>query len=250
MIGIVVVSHSRPLAEAAVELARQMGGAAAPAIVVAAGADGGLGTDAVEIASAIDAVATDDGVLVVMDLGSAILSAEMALELRASEARVALSPAPFVEGLVSAVVLAAAGAPLDAVLAEMDGALQAKRAQLSAGDTETVGTEGGAAAVEASAVPPVSGDPDASFEAVIVNPSGLHARPAAEFVRTARRYDAEVRVADLASGAAPVSGGSLLALLALGMRTGARVRISATGPQATEALDALRALVEDGFGEL
>lgn len=252
MIGIVVVSHSPALAAAGVDLALQMGGDAPPRIEVAAGtADGGFGTDAVEIAAAIDRAASDDGVLVVMDLGSAILSAEMAREFVQTDARVILSSAPFVEGLVAAVVAAAAGASLDAVAAEIRGALEAKRTQLG-DDAEPAARAGsGPGAGAAGAAPPPAGaDGEAAFEAVIRNPSGLHARPAAAFVRAAGRFDARVQVADLDAGSAPVAGDSLLALMALGVRTGTRVRVSATGAQAQEAVDALRAMVEDGFGEL
>jgi dihydroxyacetone kinase phosphotransfer subunit len=244
MIGIVVVSHSAALASAGVDLALQMGGNAPPRIEVAAGTpDGGFGTDAVEIAAAIDRAASDDGVLVVMDLGSAILSAEMAREFVQTDARVVLSSAPFVEGLVAAVVAAAAGASLDAVIAEVGGALEAKRTQL--GDEAA-----GAPAAVAPARDDTAATDEASFEAVIRNPSGLHARPAAAFVRAAGRFDARVSVADLDAGTAPVAGNSLLALMSLGVRPGTRVRVAASGPQAREAVDELRAMVEDGFGEL
>ena len=73
MIGIVVVSHSRALAEAVVELATQMTPDHGPTVAFAGGAAGGLGTDATEVAEALAAAATSDGVLVLMDLGSAII---------------------------------------------------------------------------------------------------------------------------------------------------------------------------------
>lgn len=246
MIGIVAVSHSRALAEAAVELALQMGGAEPPVVRVAAGGpDGDLGTDAVAIAAAIDEADSGEGVLVLMDLGSAILSAETALEFVSAPERVRLSPAPFVEGLVAAVVTAAGGADLDAVAAEVRGAGEAKRRQLgdddapaSVGPTEDAAPPGDAASAD-----------ERSFEARIVNPSGLHARPAATFVKAASRYDADVRIVDLDAGGDEVSGRSLLALMALGVRQGARVRVSASGPQAQQALDELRTLIDDGFGE-
>lgn len=240
MIGIVAVSHSRALAEAAVHLSLQMGGAEPPAVRVAAGGpDGDLGTDAVAIAAAIDEADSGDGVLVLMDLGSAILSAETALEFVTSPERVRLSPAPFVEGLVAAVVTAAGGAGLEDVAAEVAGAADAKRRQLApaGADSEPMASAG---------EPPGDGR---SFEAVVVNPSGLHARPAATFVKAASRFDADVRIADLDAGSGEVSGRSLLALMALGVRQGARVRVSASGPQAAQALDELRALMDDGFGE-
>lgn len=242
MIGIVVVSHSAPLAQAAVDLARQMGGDTPPIIEIAAGiADDGIGTDAIAIAGAIDRAAGDDGVLVIMDLGSAILSAEMALDFASPKARVVLSAAPFVEGLVAAVVLAAAGADLDAIAGEALGALSAKREQLGAAAPEpttaaTSERDGGAAS-------------DHFFDAVVDNPSGLHARPAALFVKAASRHDADVRLADLDRGGAPVPGRSLIALMALGVRPGSRVRVSASGPDADAALAELRTLFDDGFGE-
>ena len=115
MVGIVVVSHSRRLADAAVELALQMVRGTPPPIEVAAGLDGHvLGTDAARVKEAIDRVASPDGVLVLMDLGSAVLSAELALELRGDtgDCPIVLSDGPIVEGLVAAVALAAAGASL------------------------------------------------------------------------------------------------------------------------------------------
>jgi PTS hybrid protein len=132
-VGLVVVSHSRPLADAAVELARQMLPGRELAIEVAAGTDdGGLGTDAVAISAAITAADTGDGVVVLMDLGSAILSAETALELLDDDVRdrVLLSPAPLVEGLVGAAVVAAGGADRDRVAAEALLGLAPKQAHL------------------------------------------------------------------------------------------------------------------------
>ena len=96
-VGLVVVSHSRPLAEAAVTLARQMLPSAEVAVEVAAGTDdGGLGTDAVAVSAAITAADSGDGVVVLMDLGSAVMSAETALELLDHDVRerVVLSSAP------------------------------------------------------------------------------------------------------------------------------------------------------------
>jgi phosphocarrier protein FPr len=132
-VGIVVVSHSRALADAAVELARQMLPGRELAIEVAAGMDdGSLGTDAMAVATAITAADTGDGVVVLMDLGSAVLSAETALEFLDEDVRerVTLSAAPLVEGLVGAVVVAAGGAGRDQVAAEAARGLAPKEAQL------------------------------------------------------------------------------------------------------------------------
>ena len=132
-VGLVVVSHSRPLADAAVTLARQMLPSAEVAVEVAAGTDdGGLGTDAVAVSAAITAADSGDGVVVLMDLGSAVMSAETALELLDDDVRerVVLSSAPLVEGLVGAVVVAAGGADRDRVAAEALRGLAPKQAHL------------------------------------------------------------------------------------------------------------------------
>ncbi|MCW3050479.1 MAG: dihydroxyacetone kinase, phosphotransfer subunit, partial [Solirubrobacterales bacterium] len=119
MVGLVIVSHSAALAGGVVELARQMGGG--QVVVEPAGgmADGSIGTDVELVYEAIARAAGPDGVLVLMDLGSAVMSAEMAVEMIAAEGgtRVVLSDAPLVEGAVAAAARAGAGAPLDEVAA-------------------------------------------------------------------------------------------------------------------------------------
>ncbi len=133
-VGLVIVSHSRALADAAVVLARGMLPGREITVEVAAGdVDGGLGTDATAIAAAMTAADSGDGVVVLMDLGSAVLSAEMALELIDDDVRerVVLSPAPLVEGLVGAVVTAASGATRTQVAAEALRGLAPKQAHLS-----------------------------------------------------------------------------------------------------------------------
>ena len=136
MIGIVVVSHSRALADAAVELAYEMVPASArPPVRVAAGLDETtFGTDAVAIADAIMAVDSPDGVLVLVDLGSAVLSAQMALEFvdPSVAAHTVVSPGALVEGLIAALVTASTGAALGVVLDEAAAGLLGKQEQLAA----------------------------------------------------------------------------------------------------------------------
>ena len=119
MVGLVIVSHSARLAEGVVELAREMGGDEVP-IEAAGGLDdpeGAIGTDAMRVLAAIQrgGRGADDGALVLMDLGSAVLSAETALDFLAGgqRGRVLLCEAPLVEGAVAAAAAARAGAPLD-----------------------------------------------------------------------------------------------------------------------------------------
>ncbi|MEU1425560.1 dihydroxyacetone kinase phosphoryl donor subunit DhaM [Nocardia sp. NPDC005746] len=131
MIGLVVVSHSRALAEAAVALAAGLLPDQGVAVRIAAGLSAAeFGTDAVAVADAVREADSGDGVLVLMDLGSAVLSAETALDLLESPVRVRLSAAPLVEGLVVALAVAGGGADLETVAREAEGALTAKRSQL------------------------------------------------------------------------------------------------------------------------
>lgn len=251
MIGIVAVSHSARLGEAALELALQMVSGGGVRVEVAAGAgvdaDGEpiLGTDAVAVATAIDALAEDcEGVLVLMDLGSAVLSAELALELRASDVPVRLAPAPFVEGLLAAVVSAAAGGALDLVAEEASAALGAKTGQL---DAAVPDSSPGAPAPTSTASPADSAEADALVRTVRVrNPQGIHARPAALIAEAAAGVD--VRLRRLPDGP-EASAASLTRLLVLGARQGDELELSARGPEALAVLDRLSGLFDDGFGE-
>lgn len=250
MISLVLVSHSRILAQALVGLVRQMA-AEQVRIAIAAGAGddhADFGTDAVEIAEAIQSVDSPDGILVLMDLGSAILSAEMALELLPDDlrARVHFCPAPLVEGAIAAGVQAGLGSSLEACCAEAQQALHHKRVQLGYDSTEPTAAEP-AQAETANA----TGAPAVRAEMVLKlkNLHGLHARPAARFVQTAASFDADILVADLTNSKGPVSARSLNALTTLGAVQHHEIRLSASGPQAAQALQALSRLVEDGFGE-
>lgn len=244
MIGFVVVSHSEALAEAAVDLAMQMIHGEAPPVRIASGADGGFGTDAAAIADAIDALADTDGVLIITDLGSAVLSSELALDLRTSTVPVRISDGPFVEGITAGLVRAATGGGLDEVATEVSSALAAKQAHAPAAsmDAPTPGAASTAAADAAAG--------DVSVDAVLRNPMGLHSRPAALVVKAVGGFDADVSIANLTTGAGPASARSMIGLLALGAGGGATVRISASGPDAAAAVETVRRLVDDGFGEL
>ncbi|HET6870832.1 MAG TPA: phosphoenolpyruvate--protein phosphotransferase [Solirubrobacteraceae bacterium] len=239
MVGIVIVSHSEALAEGVVSLAREMGSPELP--IVAAGGTtepGVLGTDAERVRAAIEEAMSEDGVLVLMDLGSALMSAEFAVELLEDPSgRVMLSEAPLVEGAVAAAAAASGGASLEEVAAEARGALAMKSSQLGVPDDD-------AAPVEAA--PPPAADAEASI--LVRNAIGLHARPAARFVETARGFDAEVRVAKAPDGQ-PVKATSLTNVVALGARFGDTLLVSASGAQADEVVAALQALADEGFGD-
>src|SRR6266480_1322777 len=198
----------------------------------------GLGTDAVRVAEAIERADQGDGVLVLMDLGSAVLSAEMALDMISAErrARVLLTEAPLAEGAVAAAVTAKRGASLEEVAAEARGSLQAKIAHLGTAE------EGGP--VDAG-----SDDDSATVRLEVRNLLGLHARPAARFVQTAGSFDADVTVTNVTTGRGPARGRSLNELATLGVRQGHEVLVAARGAQADEVLAALSALAERDFDE-
>ena len=123
-VGLVVVSHSAKVAEGVVEMAAQM--AAGVRLRAAGGTDeGGIGTDATLIAEAIADADDGDGVLVFADLGSAVLSAQLAIDELVDEqrrARVRIAEAPLVEGAVIAAIQASTGSSLDEVDAAARGA--------------------------------------------------------------------------------------------------------------------------------
>ncbi|MGH9117478.1 MAG: phosphoenolpyruvate--protein phosphotransferase [Acidimicrobiales bacterium] len=246
MVGVVIVSHSATLADGVAELARGMSGDEVR-LAVAGGMDAPdhpLGTDAMLVMRAIDEVWSEDGVLVLMDLGSAVLSAEMALEFLPDErrAKVLLCDAPVVEGAVAAVVAAKLGEPLDQVAEEARGGLLPKTAHL--------GPAADPAVVEPAPVPSVPLDgSERELVVTVGNTHGLHARPAARLVQTAGRYDAEVTVENLTSGRGPVAARSLNAVATLGVQQGHEIRIRARGPDADEVVTAVDELAADNFGD-
>ena len=124
-VSLVVVSHSAKLAEGVVELAGQMTQGKI-AIAAAGGAnDGTLGTSVERILAALEQVAGKEGTLVLLDLGSAVMATEMAVEqfTQSGEHRVTISPAPLVEGAVIAAVEASIGNSLEEVANAARGAV-------------------------------------------------------------------------------------------------------------------------------
>ncbi len=243
MIGIVIVSHSAKLAAGVLELARGMAGED-----VKLAATGGLalpeqplGTDAGLVMQAIEEVYSEDGVLVLMDLGSAVLSAEMALDMLPPELRahIALCEAPLVEGAVSAAVQARLGSSLEQVMAEARGALGAK--------AEHLGAE-----APAAETPSVEKLLDArTLRLTVTNRLGLHARPAARFVQTAGKFpQTPITVRNLTRSRGPVDARSINSVATLGVQCGHEIEIQAAGNSADLALDAFKALADENFGDL
>jgi PTS hybrid protein len=221
-VGIVLVSHSAKLAEGLAELAAQM----APDVrIVPAGGleDGSIGTDYDEVVAATQRADSGDGVVLLYDLGSAQMTAELAVESLADPSAAVVADGPLVEGAIAAAVAAQAGKDRKAV-AEAAAAAGVPD-DLSLGEPADGGDE---------------------IELELRNDVGLHARPAALLVRALSEFDAEVSVR---LGEQEADGHSVLALMSLGARQGDRIRVRAGGPQAAAALEKAKELVDGNFGE-
>lgn len=236
-VGIVFVSHSSQLAAGAVALAGQM----APSVtLLAAGGtdDDGIGTSFGKVMTAVGEADHGSGVVVVSDLGSALLTAETVLDLLPEDerARVRVVDGPFVEGGVAAAVAAETGADLDGVAAAVEGAR-------SAWGDEGAPAGAAPAPAEPAASPPSTGGAGYTREVLVRNPQGLHARPAAEFVKLANTFPVKVTV----NGK---DAKSLLGVMSLGLTAGATASIASPDSDGEAAVDALVELVESGFGEV
>jgi phosphoenolpyruvate-protein phosphotransferase/dihydroxyacetone kinase phosphotransfer subunit len=243
MVSLVIVAHSYRLAEGVKELASQMAHDGVQ-IAAAGGLDENqLGTNAERVRAAIEAVYTPAGVFILIDLGSAELSARLAIEMLPEDWRsnVLLSPAPLVEGAIDAAVEASAGGSL----ADVAAAARTAATLVKISNEE----ESGPDVLFVPSTKPAE-LPEEGITVMVQNPLGLHARPAALFVQTVARFQVEVRVSNLDRAAQPVSGRSVFGMVGLGARQGSHLDIRATGEDASKVLSPLRILIEGGFGEL
>jgi phosphoenolpyruvate-protein phosphotransferase/dihydroxyacetone kinase phosphotransfer subunit len=249
MVGIVLVSHSRALALSVQELVRSMTGPKLP-LAIAAGAGENheeLGTDAVEIAEAIVAVRGEEGVLVLMDMGSAILSSETALDLldEPLRANIRFCAAPFVEGAVASGVTANLGASLDEVCAEAIASLKQKQVALNANQPADAKAQPSEKKPDATA----PAKPGETIRLTVRNAHGLHARPAARLIAETRRFRSDITVRNLSNQRGPVSIRSLSSLAGLEILQDNEIEVTATGDDASDALKEIAGLVENGLGD-
>lgn len=245
-VAIVLVSHSRLIAQGLAELAGQM---APDVTLLPTGGlpDGDLGSGLDDVRATLRTAASSDGaardVVVLADLGSSVMNVESALELDADlAARVVLASGPFVEGAVAAAVAAHGGSGVDDVVA----------AVRQAGETFAA-AGGGPAAQGGNPVPgreaPSSdtenGAPEGSVTttATLRNPLGLHARPAALVSRKVAELGASVVIDG-------VDASSVLQLMALGATQGRELTITVSGQGAQDAAETLAQMIGSGFGEV
>lgn len=250
MVGIVIVSHSATLAVGVQQIVDQMVHGRVP-LALAGGTenlDEPIGTDPIRVLQAIEAVYSDDGVLLLMDLGSAIMSAEAAIELLPPEqrAQIYLCEAPLVEGALAAAVVAATGAPIARVLAEARQANSAKLAQLAPLLRPDL-------TLAAPPVPPVpvtkplvAPTPQFVQTFIVPNRLGLHARPAARLVEVSSGFDADVMIWN---GERMAHATSINQLIMLGARQGDELSIYTRGWEAAGAMAAIAELIADHLGD-
>ena len=227
-VAFVIASHSDLLARGVVELAQQM----APEVFfqAAGGTDeGGIGTSFDKIDAAVsaclDKVGDDDGagVVILTDLGSATMTVESVLDFADDPDHLKFIEAPLVEGAVAAAGRAQLGDCLNDVADAARNAigpmieLHSKQQDQQAPSAPTDGV---------------------TDTAVVADPVGLHARPAALLARLAATFDAEI----LVNG---TDAASVLEIMALGVKQGETVELRATGPQAAESIVALKEMIEN-----
>ncbi len=231
-IALLLVSHSVQLADGARELAMQM----APGVLIYAvggRSDGGLGTDFDRALSTLEEAGTQaDGVVVLADLGSAVLTVGTVLEFAEDElaARTRLADSPFVEGTVAAAVTAHGGGDLSEVLRSAEHAGSTFAPQ---NDSDVV------ADPQENPMPGVT----TPQQVEVRNPLGLHARPAALLARLVASFDAVITIGG-------VNAASVLELMKLGAVGGQKLEVTAQGAHADAAIAAVVAEIEGGFGEI
>ncbi len=237
MIAIVIVSHSREISDGLKRMAEAMSQENVP--IVSAGGmdepDNPLGTDALLIKDAIEQVIDNDGVLVFADIGAAKLNAEMAIDLLAADQqrKVRFCDAPLVEGVLAAAVQSAGGGTMDAVIQEAQSAYH---------PPTDIAKETGTLALEHS-------DNAIHADYQIVNPLGLHARPAARFVTGLNACTSDVRLRNLTKNSGWVNAKSLNKVVTLEVVEGDYISVSADGEDAAQAHAVIGALIDENFGE-
>ena len=229
-VALVVVSHSEKIADGAAELAAQM----APDVsIMAAGGttDGRIGTSLEKVMAALEQAAGPDGVVILTDLGSAVMTAESALEFAGEPDGVLLADAPLVEGLVAAAVAAQGGADVHAVK---------RAAEAVYGSATGVPPSSSISAVEEGSVTGAGPEFTGDFE--LINQAGMHARPAAKIAGGLSSLDARVTVNGM-------DGTSMTALMTLAAGKGSVLHVEAWGVDAERAVNYVGGLVQAGFGE-
>lgn len=229
-VGLVIIAHSRQIAAGVKELAEAM----APDVHIGAtGGDtaGGLGTsfDMAEAVTREAAIESGDaGVVLLADIGSARLTADMVIEMADEPEKLVLGVGPLVEGAVAAAVAAQQGESKELVAKTVADAAKtlAKQAKEELDNGEPSA--------------PDTADHFYSRRATVADKPGLHARPAAQLARLASSHQTPVTI----NGA---DAASVVEVMSLGAKYGDEVEVSAAGPESMQAVDAIVAAITTGF---
>lgn len=228
-VGIVLVSHSDKIAEGTVELAQQMAG---DVVIKGAGGtdDGRIGTSFTKVMEAIQAADNGEGVAVITDLGSAVLTAESVLEFldNKQRERVAVINASFVKAAVAAATTAQGNGDLAACVRAAEMAIHPAAEPRINDRAETRPIEGH--------------DDDVVTTLLLNNELGLHARPAAQLAELVNKSASRGWVNGL-------NAGSALSLMTLQLKQGDTFEFRANGDDAQMLVDRVTELVNNNFGE-
>lgn len=244
-VGIVLVSHSAKLAEAVAELAIQMTQEPVP-IAIAAGIDdpeNPFGTDVIKVQEAIESVYSDVGVVVLMDLGSAVMSTEMAIEFLSSTQinHVKICSAPLIEGAIAAIIQASLGANIQQVITEANSALTAKISQIDV-DQTIVQSREKTKYIEKETL-------SNTIKITVNNKLGIHARPAAKLVTIANKFRSKITLQNLTKNSQIINAKSINQVITLAVKQGHELAITATGNDADFAITQIQELITNNFGE-
>ncbi|MEI9598702.1 dihydroxyacetone kinase phosphoryl donor subunit DhaM [Moellerella wisconsensis] len=250
MIGLVIVSHSAKLAAGIEELAAEMQNSTYCQIKIAAGIDDPIhpiGTDARRVMEAIEALSDANAIILLMDLGSAVLSAQTAVELLATDlaAKTYFCAAPIVEGAIAITVAASTNTnvSIDTLLSDAENSLIAKQAQL--GDL-AIHSNIAPLCVDNINTQNIDIKNSVNYLWVVRNVNGLHARPAAKISALLTPFDAQLI---LEKGSQQVNPKNMNQIALLQIRQGDQINLIASGNQSEEAINAFKILAADNFGE-
>ncbi len=230
-VGFVLVSHSPHVAQAVAELAAQM----APDVQIeTVGGDsaGGFGTDVAKVLEACEYVEERcERVVLMADLGSARMGAEMAIEIGGNAddgtPRRVMGPGPFLEGAVAGAAKAQTGAGLADVVRQIASSLDIWKEQIKAEDSKPLSASAGVGE-------------GFQTQVTVVDENGLHARPAAVLAHLCEAQDSTV----LING---VEGDSMMEILLLGVAQGDSVVISSPDAGGEEAVRTVAAAIAAGL---
>ncbi|EKT54249.1 dihydroxyacetone kinase phosphoryl donor subunit DhaM [Providencia sneebia] len=242
MIGLIIISHSKMLADGLLQLAEQMQDKKNCQIIAAAGIDDEehpIGTDAIKVMEAIETLSEASHIILLMDLGSALLSAETALDLIDPDLaqKVYLCSAPLVEGTIAITAATSGGASIDTVLEEARQALRSKQQQLNDESTEAASQETEQSKLSDKAI---------KSEWIVKNPSGLHVRPAAKLAALLSGFDVDV---ELCKDKKYADAKSMNQIALLQVRYGDKITLIAEGPDSATAITAFEQLAKQNFGD-